>query len=329
VKRKGSFSSFRSARGNSVTDLRGDGDEGPEGGVEVDKDLPPLPGLDTYVEPKVHISQLMVPMSPLRASGAADGAESSRAPSAAMPNALGLGVDGVSSPGEQIFVTAVQTPRGTDVASPSLVRPVKSIQRTRTTHSPALSPAPLQVDRIQRTHDKKSETARANVQKDYFPSGSGVGGIRAVDSNTNAGAGVVKGKTTYHSQAYQKVRSDDEKRKGEEQGKEEARRRLRREKERTMAREQRRRDEGWDGERGGSRSVGQATRLSTHGTKADQGGNGNGNGEAGVDGTTPPKKGLKNRISRLFTGKNGAANGGSAGVNVSGERGRQREVVAN
>ena len=67
LRRKGSWSSFRSARTDNGEDAAADAKAGKAAEVNLNRSLPPLPGLDQYVEKKetkVHISQLMARRTP-------------------------------------------------------------------------------------------------------------------------------------------------------------------------------------------------------------------------------------------------------------------------
>ena len=68
LRRKGSWSSFRSARTDNGEDAAAEAKAGKGGEVNLNRSLPPLPGLDQYVEkkePKLHISQLMARRTPV------------------------------------------------------------------------------------------------------------------------------------------------------------------------------------------------------------------------------------------------------------------------
>ena len=80
LRRKGSWNSFRSNRYDDDERERG---RGREKGLDLNRSLPPLPGLDQYKAPKVHIAQLMAlpPPTPPRLDSGAGVREGSRSPS--------------------------------------------------------------------------------------------------------------------------------------------------------------------------------------------------------------------------------------------------------
>ncbi|MCJ1389078.1 hypothetical protein MMC18_001932 [Xylographa bjoerkii] len=97
LRRKGSWSSFRSARTDEEDFNNSEANAGQNRGPDLNRSLPPLPGLDQYVEKKearLHISQLMARRNPALTSS-----DASERPTASTQNStvgLSINTDGVT-----------------------------------------------------------------------------------------------------------------------------------------------------------------------------------------------------------------------------------------
>ena len=110
---RGSFSSFRSARPEEEPS------RGREQGPDLNRSLPPLPGLDSYVEPKIHISQLMLETSTTNTSSPCHAPDSppsdGNAAPLVSPYAAAAAVNRVHSPALSPALSQPAVPKSTPV----------------------------------------------------------------------------------------------------------------------------------------------------------------------------------------------------------------------